>query len=176
MILGDRDYYRQRRQPPEACTFSYDGYEKVTFDEIQASKEKRMSDIRKEIREKIRNGDFNCEKELTLSIISGKWKIVILWHLGVEGPHRFSELQRLFPKITHKMLTSQLKELIEDGIVHREVYPEVPPRVEYSMTELGMTLLPIIQMMYEWGKKRMAAIKKEMGLNEPKAQDPSKKG
>jgi DNA-binding HxlR family transcriptional regulator len=160
----------------EACTFSCDSYEKGTFEEIQASKEKGMSDIRKEIREKIRNGDFNCEKELTLSIISGKWKIVILWHLGVEGPHRFSELQRLFPKITHKMLTSQLKELIEDGIVHREVYPEVPPRVEYSLTELGMTLLPIIQMMYEWGKKRMAAIKKEMGLAEPEAEESSKKG
>lgn len=118
-----------------------------------------MSDLRKEILDKINNRDFNCEKELTLSIFSGKWKIVILWHLGREGAHRFSELQRLFPKITHKMLTSQLKELIDDGIVHREVFPEVPPRVEYSMTELGMTLMPIIEMMYEWGKKRIADIK-----------------
>ncbi|GAB7058266.1 MULTISPECIES: helix-turn-helix domain-containing protein [Paenibacillus] len=117
-----------------------------------------MSDLRKEILDKINNGDFNCEKELTLAIISGKWKITILWHLGREGAHRFSELQRLFPKITHKMLTSQLKELIDDGIVHREVFPEVPPRVEYSMTELGMTLMPIIEMMYEWGKKRIKDI------------------
>ncbi|CAM3001715.1 helix-turn-helix domain-containing protein [Paenibacillus sediminis] len=115
--------------------------------------------LRKEIHEKIKNGDFNCEKELTLSIISGKWKVVILWHLGVEGTHRFSELQRLFPKITHKMLTNQLKELMEDGIIHREVIPDVPPRVEYSMTELGMTLLPIIEMMYDWGKKRIEQIK-----------------
>lgn len=122
-----------------------------------------MTDIRKEIKEKVKNGDFTCSKELTLSMFSGKWKVVILWHLGVEGPHRFSELQRLFPKITHKMLTSQLKELMEDGIVHREVYPEVPPRVEYSMTELGMTLLPIIQMMYDWGEKRIAQLKLEMG-------------
>lgn len=119
-----------------------------------------MSDLRKEIMDKINNGDFNCEKELTLAIISGKWKIVILWHLGVEGPLRFSELQRLFPKITHKMLTNQLKELIDDGIVRREVFPEAPPKVEYSLTELGMTLLPIIEMMYEWGKKRMADIQK----------------
>ncbi|WP_139492440.1 winged helix-turn-helix transcriptional regulator [Brevibacillus dissolubilis] len=124
-----------------------------------------MSDtLRKEIHDKIQNGDFNCEKELTLSIISGKWKIVILWHLGTEGPLRFSDLQRLFPKISHKMLTNQLKELADDGIVHREVYPEVPPRVEYSMTELGMTLLPIIELMYEWGKKRVAALQEEMAV------------
>ncbi|MGG1662401.1 winged helix-turn-helix transcriptional regulator [Brevibacillus sp. NRS-1366] len=126
-----------------------------------------MSDLRKETQEKIRNGDFTCSKELTLSIFSGKWKVVILWHLGVEGPHRFSELQRLFPKITHKMLTSQLKELMEDGIVHREVFPDVPPRVEYSMTALGMTLLPIIEMMYEWGEKRMEDLKLEIGESQP---------
>lgn len=81
--------------------------------------------------------------------------------LGVEGPHRFSELQRLFSGISHKVLTNQLRELIEDGIVHREVFPEIPPKVEYSMTELGMTLLPIVEMMYEWGKKRIDQIKQE---------------
>lgn len=120
-----------------------------------------MDTLRKEILERIINRDYHCEKELTLSIISGKWKVVILWHLGVEGPQRFSELQRLFPKISHKILTNQLRELIEDGIVHREVYPEIPPKVEYSMTELGMTLLPIVEMMYEWGKKRIDQIKQE---------------
>lgn len=108
---------------------------------------------------KIQNGNFNCEKELTLSIISGKWKVVILWHLGVEGPHRFSELQRLFPSISHKVLSNQLKELMEDGIVDRTVYPEIPPRVEYYMTELGMSLLPIVEMMYDWGKMRMEQIR-----------------
>jgi DNA-binding HxlR family transcriptional regulator len=118
-----------------------------------------MSDLREEIIDKINNGDFNCEKELTLSIIGGKWKLVILWHLGREGPHRYSELQRLLPKITHKMLTSQLKELTDDGIIHREVFPEVPPKVEYSMTKLGMTLLPLLEMMYDWGKKRISDIK-----------------
>ncbi|MFP3411196.1 helix-turn-helix domain-containing protein [Bacillus sp. SIMBA_074] len=115
--------------------------------------------IRKDIREKIQKGNFNCEKELTLSIISGKWKVVILWHLGVEGPHRFSELQRLFPSISHKVLSNQLKELMEDGIVNRTVYPEIPPRVEYYMTELGMSLLPIVEMMYDWGKMRMEQIR-----------------
>ncbi|MDV7766226.1 helix-turn-helix domain-containing protein [Peribacillus sp. CSMR9] len=122
--------------------------------------------LRDEIKEKILNGHYNCEKELTLSIFSGKWKIVILWHLGVEGPHRFSDLQRLFPKISHKILTNQLRELMEDGVVHREVYPEIPPKVEYSMTDLGMTLLPIVEMMYEWGKNRMNEIKQEMRTSE----------
>ncbi len=117
--------------------------------------------LRDEIKEKILNGDYHCEKELTLSLISGKWKVVILWHLGVEGTHRFSDLQKLFSKISHKVLTNQLRELEEDGIIHREVYPEVPPKVEYSMTELGMTLLPIVEMMYEWGKKRIEELKKE---------------
>ncbi len=115
--------------------------------------------IRKDIQDKIQNDNFNCEKELTLSIISGKWKVVILWHLGVEGPHRFSELQRLFPSISHKVLSNQLKELMEDGIVDRTVYPEIPPRVEYYMTELGMSLLPIVEMMYDWGKMRMEQIR-----------------
>lgn len=117
--------------------------------------------LRKEIREKIKKGEFNCEKELTLSIISGKWKVVILWHLGHEGTHRFNALQKLFTKISHKMLSNQLRELEEDGIVRREVFPEVPPRVEYSLTELGRTLLPIIDSLYDWGKLRMAEIKKE---------------
>ncbi|RSK52657.1 winged helix-turn-helix transcriptional regulator [Bacillus canaveralius] len=118
--------------------------------------------LRKEIKEKIENGQFNCEKELTLSVISGKWKIVILWYLGKAGPHRFSELQKLFPKITQKMLSSQLKELIEDGVVLRTAYPEVPPRVEYSLTELGQTLMSIIEMMYEWGKKRIEDIQQSL--------------
>lgn len=116
-----------------------------------------MADLfRKEIRERLEAGEYNCEKELTLSVISGKWKLVILWHLGYIGPHRFHQLQKLFPRITHKMLTNQLKELADDGIVERTVYPDIPPKVEYSMTELGRELLPIIDLMYEWGKKRMA--------------------
>ncbi len=116
-------------------------------------------DLRKDIKKRIAEKDFNCEKELTLSIISGKWKIVILYHLGVDGALRFSEIQRLFPKITHKMLTNQLRELEEDEVVQRHVYPEVPPRVEYSLTGLGESLMPIIQMMYEWGKARMRELK-----------------
>ncbi|WP_078428629.1 winged helix-turn-helix transcriptional regulator [Alkalihalobacterium alkalinitrilicum] len=118
--------------------------------------------LRKEIREKIEKGDFNCEKELTLSVISGKWKIVIIWYLGQGHPYRFNELQKSLPKITHKMLSNQLKELMEDGIVHREVFPEVPPRVEYSLTPVGKSLLPIIVMMYDWGKKRIEDLKRHI--------------
>ncbi|MFV8828081.1 winged helix-turn-helix transcriptional regulator [Alkalihalobacterium sp. APHAB7] len=117
--------------------------------------------LRKEIKEKIENREFNCEKELTLSVISGKWKIVIIWYLAQGTSFRFSELQKLLPKITHKMLSSQLKELIEDGIIHREVFAEVPPRVEYSLTPLGKTLLPIIELMYDWGKKRIEDLKRD---------------
>jgi DNA-binding HxlR family transcriptional regulator len=95
------------------------------------------------------------EKELTLSIIEGKWKLIILCHLGLKGTKRFSELKNLIPNITPKMLTNQLRELEEDGLVHREVYPVVPPKVEYSLTEQGKSLMPILEMLEEWGKNYM---------------------
>ncbi|RBW68211.1 HxlR family transcriptional regulator [Bacillus taeanensis] len=95
---------------------------------------------------------FNCEKELTLSVIGGKWKMIILWHLGKEGTKRFSELKALIPDITQRMLVNQLRELEEDRIVHREVYPVVPPKVEYSLTEHGESIMPILDSMYQWGK------------------------
>lgn len=95
---------------------------------------------------------FNCEKELTLSIIGGKWKMLILWHLGKEGVLRFGELKALMPTITQRMLVAQLRQLEEHLIVHREVYPVVPPKVEYSLTEHGVSILPILEAMYEWGK------------------------
>ena len=98
---------------------------------------------------------FNCEKELTLSIISGKWKIIIIYYLGTEGVLRFSEITRLLPKISHKVLTTQIRELEEDGIVHRKVFAEVPSKVEYSLTALGESLIPIVLMMDEWGKKNI---------------------
>src|SRR3954449_11235114 len=98
---------------------------------------------------------FNYEKELTLSIISGKWKIVILWILGKEGTKRFGELKALIPGITQRMLVSQLRELEEDLILSRKVYPVVPPKVEYSLTKRGESLMPILDSMYEWGRNYM---------------------
>lgn len=120
-----------------------------------------MGDLRKEVRKKIEKNEFNCEKELTLSIISGKWKITILYYLATKGTLRFSEIKRLFPKITHKVLTTQVRELEEDGIIHRKVFPEVPPRVEYSLTELGQSLIPILLMMYDWGKQNIQSFTRQ---------------
>ncbi|KKB41341.1 winged helix-turn-helix transcriptional regulator [Bacillus thermotolerans] len=119
-----------------------------------------MDELRREVRKKIGKGEFNCEKELTLPIISGKWKIMIIYYLGTEGTLRFSEIKRLFPKITHKVLTTQIRELEEDGIVHRKVFAEVPPRVEYSLTELGQSLIPIVLAMYDWGKENIKSFTK----------------
>ncbi|MFD2618498.1 winged helix-turn-helix transcriptional regulator [Terrilactibacillus laevilacticus] len=104
--------------------------------------------------------NINCEKELTLAVISGKWKMMILWHLGNEGTKRFNELRSLIPDITQRMLTNQLRELERDLIIHREVYPVVPPKVEYSLTEHGKSLLPILGAMYQWGKSYMKVMQK----------------
>ena len=93
--------------------------------------------------------DF-CPVNTTLDIIGGKWKALILYHL-IDDTQRFNELRRRLPGITQRMLTLQLKELASDGIIHREVYPVVPPKVEYSLTEFGRTLLPVIEAMHHWG-------------------------
>ncbi|TLS51711.1 winged helix-turn-helix transcriptional regulator [Paenibacillus antri] len=106
-----------------------------------------------EVKDRIDLMTINCEKELTLAVIGGKWKLIILWHLGMEGTKRFSELKKLVPHITQKMLTNQLRELEEDQLIFRKVYPVVPPRVEYSLTEHGESLMPVLKMMYNWGKK-----------------------
>jgi len=111
--------------------------------------------LREDLRRRLLNGEFNCEKELTLSIISGKWKIVILWHLGHEGPHRYGQLARLFKNISNRILTKQLRELEQDGIITRIEYDENPPRVEYLMTEHGFSILPIVDAMYDWGRQNM---------------------
>jgi len=111
--------------------------------------------LRREIEQRIRNHDFFCEKELTMAVISGKYKVVIIWHLGHEGPLRYGEIYKLFPGISDRILTKQLRELEQDGIVGREVFPVVPPKVEYHLTELGSTLLPIVDEIWRWGKENM---------------------
>ena len=97
----------------------------------------------------------NCPVKLTASIIGGKWKPPLLFYL--EGKtRRFCELQRLIPGLTKKMLTQHLRELERDGIVHRKVYAEVPPRVEYSLTRHGESLKPILKLMSAWGARHRA--------------------
>ena len=98
---------------------------------------------------------FSCPVEASLSIIGGKYKAIILWHL-MNGTLRYSELRRLLPQATPKMLTQQLRELEKDAVIHREVYPVVPPKTEYSLTEYGQSLSPIIQSMCDWGSQHMS--------------------
>ncbi len=99
-----------------------------------------------------RGQEYRCHMEVTLELIGGKWKLFLLYKLGQNGVMRFSELGRLHPRITQKMLAQQLKELEADGLVHRESYNQVPPKVEYSLTERGRGLLPIMEAMIEWGR------------------------
>ncbi|MCU0514960.1 MAG: helix-turn-helix transcriptional regulator [Anaerolineae bacterium] len=96
--------------------------------------------------------DHQCPVERTIHILDGKWKPLILFYL-LQATRRFSDLQRLIPAVTRRMLTQHLRELEADGIVHREVYRQVPPRVEYSLTDLGRTLEPILLLMLDWGEQ-----------------------
>jgi DNA-binding HxlR family transcriptional regulator len=107
-----------------------------------------------------KNTKYQCSMELTLALIGGKWKSLILWRLG-DNTLRFSELRKSMPQVTQKMLTQQLRELEEDGLVRRHVYTQVPPRVEYSLTEAGKSILPILNSMCEWGLQYIAALQPE---------------
>jgi DNA-binding HxlR family transcriptional regulator len=93
---------------------------------------------------------FQCPVEVTLDLIGGKYKALILWHL-TETTLRFSELRKLIPNATQKMLTQQLRDLERDGIIKRKVYSEIPPKVEYSISDLGKTMKPILEAMCDWG-------------------------
>ncbi|WP_027416144.1 winged helix-turn-helix transcriptional regulator [Aneurinibacillus terranovensis] len=93
---------------------------------------------------------YQCSIELTIELIGGKWKVLILWNLN-EGTKRFSELKRCLPGITQKMLTQQLRELEEHGLINRTIYSEVPPKVEYATTEEGKKLQSTLFEMCKWG-------------------------
>lgn len=101
----------------------------------------------------------NCPVVYCMNIIGGKWKPSII-HMIRTGRNRFSLLQKNITEISKQTLTNQLRELETDGIVERIVYPEIPPRVEYVITDYGMTLLPIIDSMYTWGRKHMKSDRK----------------
>lgn len=100
----------------------------------------------------------SCPAEITLQVIGGRWKVVILWFLFQETM-RFSDLLRSMTGITQKMLTQQLRELERDRIVQRKVYPQVPPKVEYSLTPLGRSLKSIVDAMHRWGLSHKSSTK-----------------
>jgi DNA-binding HxlR family transcriptional regulator len=101
---------------------------------------------------KIKGGKYNNPEFLTLEIIGGKWKMPIIWSLSVKSM-RYGELKKTFPNVTHKMLTQQLRELEKDELITRKVYSQIPPKVEYSLTLLGKSALPVIEMLIEWGNE-----------------------
>ncbi|MDK2834701.1 MAG: hypothetical protein PWP63_1788 [Methanolobus sp.] len=94
---------------------------------------------------------YNCPVEATLDVIGGKWKPLILWQLR-EKTLRYNSLQQVLPGISPKMLTKQLKELEDDGLVRRKMYPEIPPKVEYSLTDFGRTVIPVLEELCRWGE------------------------
>ncbi len=99
---------------------------------------------------KMQPPEGDCPVIVVQNLISGKWKLVILWNLS-QQTRRFNELQKRIPQISQGILTQQLRELERDGLVHREVYKEVPPKVEYSLTDIGQSLMPVMGVIAEWG-------------------------
>jgi DNA-binding HxlR family transcriptional regulator len=106
-----------------------------------------------------------CQVDKALEVMVGKWKPVILLHLLHGGTKRFSELKRLIPDITQKMLTAQLRELEEQDIIERVVYPQIPPKVEYSMTDYGRTLEPVLNLMHQWGTAHLKHMQEKSETN-----------
>lgn len=97
--------------------------------------------------------NYRCEIEVTLEVIGGKWKSLILWNLGMHEVIRYNEFRHIIPNISQKMLTQQLRHLEKNLLVQRKIYNQVPPMVEYSLTDLGKKLLPILNQMDIWGKE-----------------------
>ena len=96
-----------------------------------------------------------CPMTAALSVIGGKWKILILWYLHAIGPMRYGELKKRLPNTSLKVYNDQLKELVSDGLISKEIFPEVPPRTEYSLTTYGETLVPALKMLMEWGLEHL---------------------
>jgi DNA-binding HxlR family transcriptional regulator len=101
----------------------------------------------------------NCPADRTISIISGRWKVAIVFHL-LRGTKRFSELHRLISHASQRVLTQQLRELEADGVVTRKIYAQVPPKVEYSLTSLGRSLQPVVVAMEAWGREQGRKMRK----------------
>lgn len=105
----------------------------------------------------MKRAKYSCGLEAAFDVIGGKWKLLIMWQLHPE-PKRFGELKRLVVGVTEKMLIQQLREMEADGLVHREAYPEIPPRVTYSLTPMGLSLKELLPPLCEWGTRHMKRI------------------
>lgn len=103
----------------------------------------------------INQDKYKCPLEYTQKVVGGKWKPVILWFLYIDGIKRYGELKRSLTNISHKMLSQQLKELEADNLVHREEYHQIPPKVEYSITDKGRTVIPLLELMHKWAIENM---------------------
>jgi DNA-binding HxlR family transcriptional regulator len=125
-------------------------------------------------RKVVLNGkEFHCAMDITMSFIGGKWKTVVLWYLR-KDKKRFGELRKLIPNITEKMLSLQLKDLEHDGIVGRKIYAEIPPKVEYFLTDFGRSLIPMLEEIARWGRN-LAETKGKMVDVEKKSKVKAKK-
>jgi DNA-binding HxlR family transcriptional regulator len=102
-----------------------------------------------------RRGPYICGIDAALDVVSGKWKGLVLWELHAHGTRRFAELRRALPGVSEKMLTQHLRQMEEDDLVHRKVYAEVPPKVEYSLTEAGAALNEALRPRGDWGTERL---------------------
>ena len=109
------------------------------------------------------DADHECPVEITLDVLGGKWKGMVLYRL-LDGTARFNEIRRAVPKATQRMLTLQLRELESDGVIRRKVYAEVPPKVEYSLTEFGLSLKPILLLMRDWGTQYRTKVKRARSI------------
>lgn len=101
-----------------------------------------------------------CPMILVHKLISGKWKILILWYL-CDGPLRFTDIKKSLPNVTQKMLTNQLRSLEEDNLIYRKVYPVVPSKVEYGLTEVGMKIIPVLKSMHSYGEEYILEMNNE---------------
>ncbi len=101
---------------------------------------------------RLKDKSYRCYFELAIDLIGGKWKSVILYHLGHHGVLRYADFKRFIPTITERMLTKALRELEGDGLIHREAYPEIPPKVEYSLLPKGESIMPILDALKNWGE------------------------
>ncbi|WP_408897375.1 winged helix-turn-helix transcriptional regulator [Nocardioides sp. R1-1] len=102
-----------------------------------------------------RTGPYICGIDAALDVVSGKWKGLVLWELHAHGVRRFAELRRALPGVSEKMLAQHLREMEADGLVERRVHAEVPPRVEYSLTEVGAALNEALRPLGDWGRERL---------------------